>query len=459
MPEQIKENKMGVMPVNKLIITMSLPMMVSMLVTALYNVVDSIFVSMIGEYALTAVSLAFPIQNLMIAIATGTGVGINAMLSMNLGRKDSDSVNRVAMNGVFLAIMSYMLFLVFGLFFTRPFFEAQTDIPEIVDFGCQYMNIIAILSFGVFGQITFDRLLQGTGKTLYTMFTQGLGAITNIILDPIMIFGLFGFPAMGVAGAALATIIGQVLGMMLSIFFNLKKNHEIQFRLHNLRPHLQTIRGIYSVGFPSIIMASISSVMTFGMNLILMAFTSTATAVFGVYFKLQSFIFMPVFGLNNGMIPIISYNYGARNRLRIVRTIKLCVVYAVSLMCIGFVVFQLFPGALLSMFSASPDMVAIGVPALRLISISFLLAGYCIICGSVFQALGNGVLSLIVSVARQLVVLLPVAWLLAKSGNLNLVWWSFPIAELMSLALSTVFLRRIYRKEIKPLPDGVPLNG
>ncbi|AEE17184.1 MATE efflux family protein [Treponema brennaborense DSM 12168] len=454
MQNQIQENKMGVMPVNKLIITMSVPMMVSMLVTALYNVVDSIFVSMIGEYALTAVSLAFPIQNLMIAIATGTGVGINALLSMNLGRKDFDAVNRTASNGVFLAVCSYVLFLLFGLFFVRVYFESQTDIPEIIEFGCDYMKICAIFCFGLFGQITFDRLLQSTGKTLYTMFTQGLGAVVNIILDPIMIFGLFGFPAMGVAGAAVATVIGQIAGMFMSIIFNLKKNHEITFAFRSFRPNLQTIRGIYSVGFPSIIMVSIASVMTFGMNIILMAFSSTAVAVFGVYFKLQSFVFMPVFGLNNGMIPIISYNFGARNRHRIMKTVKLCVIYAMGMMIVGFALFHLCTGFLLSMFNASPEMTAIGIPALRIISISFLFAGFCIICGSVFQALGNGVLSLIVSVARQLVVLLPIAWLLSRTGDISAVWWSFPIAEIASLICSTVFLRYIYKKEVKPLPAG-----
>ncbi len=454
MSEQKTENKMGVMPVNKLIITMSLPMVVSMLVTAMYNVVDSIFVSRIGEAALTAVSLAFPIQNLMIAVATGTGVGVNAMLSMNLGRKDFPAVNRIAMNAVTLAVASYAAFAVFGVFFTRFFFEAQTDNLEIIEFGCQYMYIISIFSFGLFVQITLDRLLQGTGKTLYTMFTQGLGAVTNIILDPILIFGFLGFPAMGVTGAALATVIGQILGMFLSVYFNLKKNNEIEFQLKNLKLHLQTVRSIYSVGVPSIIMASISSVMTFGLNTILMSFTSTATAVFGVYFKLQSFIFMPVFGLNNGMIPIISYNYGAKNRSRILKTIRLCVLYATTVMAVGFLVFQFFPVQLLSLFNASQDMVLIGVPALRLISISFLFAGYCIITGSTFQALGNGVMSLVVSVARQLVVLLPVAWLLSRTGRLNIVWWSFPIAELVSVALCSVFFRKIYVKQIKPIPAG-----
>lgn len=459
MSDSSKENKMGTMPIGKLIVSMSLPIMVSMLVTALYNVVDSIFVSRISENALTAVSLAFPIQNLMIAISTGTGVGINAMLSMNLGRKDFGAVNRIAMNGIFLAVCSYILFLIFGVFFARPFFEAQTDVPEIVEYGLQYLNIIAIMSFGIFGQITLERLLQATGKTLFTMFTQGTGAIINIILDPIMIFGLFGFPAMGVAGAAIATVTGQIIALIMAVVFNLKKNHEIQFSVSNFRPHLQTIRSIYSVGLPSIIMASIGSVMTFSMNQILMVFTPTAVAVFGVYFKLQSFVFMPVFGLNNGMIPIISFNYGAKNRLRIVKTIKLCIVFAVCLMIIGFSIFELFPVHLLNLFDASEQMISIGVPALRIIGIHYLLAGFCIVFMSVFQSLGKGVTSLIVSAARQLLVLLPVAWLLSKTGNLNMVWWAFPIAEIVSLLVSSFFIRRIYLKEIKPLPEGVPTSG
>ena len=451
MSNSLQENKMGTMPIGKLIISMSLPIMVSMLVSALYNVIDSIFVSRISENALTAVSLAFPIQNLMIAISTGTGVGINAMLSMNLGKKDFKAVNRVAMNGIFLAVCSYILFLIFGLFFARPFFEAQTDVLEIVEYGCQYLNIISIMSFGVFGQITMERLLQATGKTLFSMFTQGTGAIINIILDPIMIFGLFGFPAMGVAGAAIATVIGQIIALTMAIIFNLKFNHEIQFSLSTFRPHLQTIRSIYSVGLPSIIMASIGSIMTFSMNQILMVFTPTAVAVFGVYFKLQSFIFMPVFGLNNGMIPIIAFNYGAKNPLRIIKTVKLCIVYAVVLMALGFLIFELFPIPLLKLFDASEQMIIIGVPALRIIAVHFLFAGFCIVFMSVFQSLGKGFTSLIVSVARQLLALLPIAWLLSKTGILSMVWWAFPIAEVVSLLVSSFFIYRIYHREIKTM--------
>lgn len=451
-----KENKMGVMPVGPLLFSMALPMMIAMLVQALYNVVDSIFVSQLGEDALTAVSLAFPVQNLMIALSTGTGVGINALLSKSLGEKNYEQANKTAVNGIFLAVCSYLLFLVFGCVGVRFFFETQTEVASIIEYGCQYLVICTTASFGVFGQIVFERLLQSTGKTIYTMVIQGVGAIVNIIMDPILIFGMFGLPAMGVAGAAIATVMGQIVAMLLGLYFNLRKNHEIEIRFKGFRPDAATIRRIYSVGIPSIVMASISSVMTFGMNMILMAFTSTATAVFGVYFKLQSFIFMPVFGLNNGMVPIISFNYGARHRDRMVKTIKLSIFSAVCIMLVGFAIFQLFPSVLLGLFNASEEMLAIGVPALRLISTSFLFAGFCIIAGSVFQALGNGVYSLINSVTRQLLVLLPVAFLFSLTGNLDLVWLSFPIAELFSVTLSALFLRRIYRQIIAPLGhDGV----
>lgn len=456
MSEIRKENKMGVMPVGKLLFSMALPMMIAMLVQALYNVVDSIFVSRLGEDALTAVSLAFPVQNLMIAVATGTGVGINALLSKSLGEKNYEQANRTAANGIFLAVCSYLLFLLFGLFGVRIFFETQTDIGSIIEYGHQYLTICTIMSFGLFGEIVLERLLQSTGKTFYTMLTQGIGAIVNIIMDPILIFGLLGFPALGVSGAAVATVVGQIVAMCLGIYFNLRKNHEISLQMKEFRPDGSTIKRIYSVGIPSIVMQSISSVMTFGMNTILMGFTSTATAVFGVYFKLQSFVFMPVFGLNNGMVPIISFNYGARHRDRMVKTIKLSIFSAVCIMLIGFSVFQLFPDVLLGFFSASAEMLAIGIPALRIISLSFLFAGFCIIVGSVFQALGNGVLSLIVSVTRQLLVLLPVAYLLSLTGNLDLVWLSFPIAELFSVTLSALFMRYIYQKIIAPLGhDGV----
>lgn len=448
---QTKENKMGVMPIPKLLVSMSLPMMLSMLVQALYNIVDSIFVAQIDEYALTAVSLAFPLQNLMIGVATGTGVGINALLSRSLGEKNEKEASLTANNGIFLAILSYLVFAVIGLTAARPFFAMQTDIPEIVEYGTQYLTIICLCSFGLFLQITFERLLQSTGKTLFTMITQGTGAITNIILDPILIFGLFGFPKMGVAGAAAATVFGQILGLVLAAIFNLKVNKEIHLSLKGFHPNGTVIRKIYSVGVPSIIMMAIGSVMTFGFNKILLMFTSTATAVFGVYFKLNSFAFMPVFGLNNGMIPIIAYNYGARNKKRITDTIRLSITTAVCLMLVGLAVFQLIPDKLLLLFNASDHMLEIGVPALRTISLSFLFAGFCIVTGSVFQALGNGMYSLFVSIARQLLVLLPAAYILAHTLGLNAVWWSFNIAEIVSLLTSGLLLRRIYKEKIRDL--------
>lgn len=450
----MEENKMGVMPVTRLLVTMSLPMMLSMLVQALYNIVDSMFVAQLSEDALTAVSLAFPVQSLMIAVASGTGVGINALLSRNLGERNFEGANNAARNGVFLAIVSCIVFALLGLVGSRLFFSLQTDNPVILEYGVQYMSIITLFSVGIFLQITFERLLQSTGRTFYNMITQGTGAIINIILDPIMIFGLFGFPRLEVAGAAIATIVGQIVAVIMSFCFNHFKNKEISLSPRGFRPHGRTILFIYKVGIPSIIMQSIGSVMTFGMNKILLMFSSTAAAVFGVYFKLQSFIFMPVFGLNNGMIPIIAYNYGARNKHRIIETARKSVLIAVCIMVLGFAIFQIFPAFFLStLFRASENMLAIGVPALKIISISFLFAGYCIIVGSIFQALGNGVYSLIISATRQLIVILPVAYIFSTVFGLSMVWWAIPIAEIVSVILSTLLLKRIYRKVIKPLPD------
>lgn len=448
-----EENKMGTMPVNKLLITMSLPMMASMLVQALYNIVDSIFVSRINENALTAVSLAFPIQTLMVALGGGTGVGINAVLSKALGEKDFDKANKAAVNGVFLAAVSYLAFLFVGLLAVTPFYASQTADAEIMAYGHQYLTIVCCFSFGMYTQFVFERLLQSTGKTFYTMITQGTGAIINIILDPIFIFGYFGMPAMGVAGAAFATVIGQIVAGIMAFAINRKKNTEVRLHFRGFKPDKGMIGLIYKVGIPSIIMQAIGSLMTYGMNRILMVFTSTAAAVFGVYFKLQSFIFMPVFGLNNGMVPIIAYNYGANKKDRLLKTEKLSVLYAMSIMFIGFLVFQTFPEVLLELFDASEAMLNIGIPALRTISISFLLAGFCIIEGSVFQALGNGVYSMLVSIARQLVVLLPVAYLLSRLGKVDYVWWAFPIAELMSLAMSVAFRIQIGRQIIRHLGE------
>lgn len=450
------ENKMGVMPENRLLLNMSIPIMISMLVQAFYNVVDSYFVSKISQDALNAVSLAFPVQNLMIAVSVGTAVGVNALLARSLGQKDQEKVNRSAMNGIFLMAASCLVFVVLGLACSRLFYSVQTDIPGIVDYGGDYLTIVCSLSFGLFGAVLMERLLQATGRTFYTMISQAVGAIANIILDPILIFGLGPFPRMEVAGAALATVIGQMLSCAIGIFFNATRNPEIKLSFKGFRPHPQTIREIYSVGLPSIVMQSIGSVMVFGMNQILIAFTDTATAVFGVYFKLQSFFFMPVFGLCNGMVPIVAYNFGARKPDRMVKTIKLAVIYATVLMVVGFAVFQLFPGPLLELFRSEEDaaggLLSIGIPALRIISFSWLLAGFGIVSGSVFQALDHGVLSLTTSLVRQLIVLLPVAFLLARLfQNLDVVWLAFPIAELFSCTLCAVFMRRVYRRDILPL--------
>lgn len=448
------ENKMGIMNVNKLLLSMSIPMMISMMVQALYNVVDSIFVSRIGENALTAVSLAFPIQNLMISVVVGTGVGINTFVSKSLGERNFDNANKAANNGVLLAIISSLVFVVFGIIGSKTFFETQTNITEIISYGNEYLTIVCIISIFMFLQITFEKLLQSTGKTIYTLITQSTGAIINIILDPILIFGLFGLPKMGVKGAAIATVIGQMIAMLLAIYFNIKKNNEITLSFSNFKLDSKIVKKIYAVGLPSILMASIGSVMTYGMNRILIAFSSTATAVFGVYFKLQSFVLMPVIGLNNGIVPIIAYNVGARKKERIVKTIKLGTLYAMCITITGLVVIQFIPDKLLMMFNATDDMLSIGITALRIISLSFIFAGFNMVALSVFQALSHGVLSMEVSLIRQLVVLLPVAYLLSLTGSINIIWWSFPIAEIVSLIFSVIFMKGLYKREINNIKQN-----
>ncbi len=444
-----KENRMGTQPVKQLIISMSLPMMISMLVQALYNVVDSIFVAKVGEGALTAVTLAFPMQNLMIAVGSGTGVGINALLSRSLGEKKFDRSNSAASSGIFLTILSFLVFLVVGFFFSEAFIKTQISDPEIIRYGATYLQIVSCLSFGIFFQMTFERLLQSTGKTIYSMISQGTGAIINIIFDPLLIFGIGPFPELGVAGAALATVLGQVVAASIGLYCNLKYNNEIQLSIKEVfTPVGSTISEIYYVGIPSMLMMSIGSIMTYLMNLILGTFSSTATAVFGVYFKLQSFFFMPIFGLNNGLIPVLAYNYGAKRKDRIKEALKFAILLAVSIMIIGCATFLAIPELLLSFFNASEDMISIGVPALRTICLSFPLAGACIMMGSIFQAFSKSFYSLIVSVGRQLVVLIPVAWLFSMTGNINMVWWAFPIAELMSLALSSYFFTKLYREKV-----------
>ncbi len=446
-----KENKMGVMPVNKLLLSMAVPMMISMLVQALYNVVDSVFVSRISENALTAVSLAFPMQNLLISFAVGFGVGINALMSRALGEKDPGHASRIAVSGMILEAASYVIFLVLGLFFTEIFMRAQIsaevpaeDAEEIIRYGVDYLRIVLIFSFGVFMEISFERILQSTGRTTLSMVTQLIGAILNIIFDPILIFGLIGFPALGIAGAAWATVGGQIIAAIVAFFINKHKNTDIT--LAGAKPSWVSMAAISRISIPSIVMSSISSVMTFFMNRILTTFTSTAATVFGAYFKLQSFVFMPVFGLNNGMVPIIGYNYGARKPERIHKTIKLSMVYATAIMAIGFIIFQLVPDKLLLFFDASENMLNIGVPALRTISICFLLAGVNIICSSSCQAFGYGMYSLYISAARQLVVLVPVAYLMSLTGKLNNVWLSCPIAEALAIAICVPMLLHVLKK-------------
>lgn len=440
-----QENKMGTMPVNKLLISMSLPMIISMLVQAMYNIVDSVFVAQISENALTAVSLAFTLQNLMIAFAGGTAVGVNALLSRSLGEKNQDHVNQTAVNSVFIFLVTAVIFMIAGLTLSNLFFNVQTTNTEIVNAGTQYSMIVVGCSIGLFCQFLFERLLQATGRTLFTMVTQGLGAIINIILDPIFIFGLCGFPKMGVAGAALATITGQIIACLLALFFNLKFNHDIHFKFKRFRPNAHIVKQIYSVGIPSIIMQSIGSVMTFGMNTILITFSTTATAVFGVYFKLQSFVFMPVFGLNNGMIPIIAYNLGAKQKKRMFDTIKLAMIYATGMMIIGVIFFETIPQTLLGFFNASEAMIKIGTPALRIIAIHFIFAGFSIVCSATFQAVGKGTYSLLTSLIRQLLVLLPCAYVLSLTGNLDLIWLCFPIAEIFSAVTSFILMKRTRR--------------
>lgn len=451
------ENKLGVMPITKLIWNMSLPIIASMLVQALYNIVDSWFVSRVSEQALTAVSLAFPAQNLMIGLATGTAVGVNALMGRALGARLRERADRVANNGVFLAVVGFVISALLGLTCSDLFFRSQTQVESIIQMGNDYLRIVTIGSLGMFCQIMYERLLQGTGRSLLSMYTQGLGAIINIILDPIFIFGL----KMGVAGAAVATIIGQFCGFALAVWFNHRKNTDITLSLRGFRPDFRLIGEIYAIGLPSVIMIAIGSVMTFLMNKILITYHAaheTAATAFGVYFKLNSFIFMPIFGLNNGVIPIVAYNYGAQNRRRMMVTIKRSTLYACCIMVFGTVLFWAIPDTLLRLFDASDVMLAAGVPALRIIALSFCMAGMCIALGSSFQALGKSMYSMVTSIVRQLVFLVPIAYVLARYGaaigNSDLVWWCYPIAEVSSLLLTLVFFRHIYKTVIAPLPEG-----
>ncbi len=447
----LQENKMGTMPVGKLLANMALPMIMSMLVQALYNVVDSIYVSQISESAVTALSLAFPVQNMQIGFAVGIGVGVNSLLSKSLGEKNQEAANRTAGNGMVLMFIAVVIFMLFGFFGVRPFFEAQSTVTETVEGGIAYTRICCLLTLGVFMQVLSERLLQATGRTMYVMYTQALGAIINIILDPILIHGWFGLPALGIAGAAWATVIGQWAGALLGLYFNEKHNPDVQFGRRYLKLDPQTVKTILTVGIPSIVMNGIGSVMNFGMNQILQGFTETATGVFGIYFKLQSFFFMPLFGLNNATISIIAFNYGARKPERITKTLRLAVTVALCLMIAGLLAFQLLPDVLLGIFNPSAEFLTIGRTALRTISWSFPIAAVCISLGASFQALGNGIYSTITSICRQMLVLLPVAYLLSLTGDVHMVWLAYPIAEFASCAATVFFFIRIYRQKIKPL--------
>ena len=451
-PEAVRSSdRLGTMPEGQLLFRMALPMILAMLVQALYNIVDSIYVAQISENALTAVSLAYPMQTLMIAVSTGLGVGINSTVSRSLGERDGARAGRLALHGLLLILASAAVFTAIGLTGARAFMDTQTDIAEIVEGGTAYVSICMGLCVFQFVEITFERFLQATGRTVHSMISQGVGAVVNIVFDPILIFGWLGFPAMGVAGAAAATVFGQAVACVLAIVFHVRGNRELRLPLRGFRPQRRAFRQILSIGVPSILIQAIGSLMSYGMNRILLGFVSTAAAVFGVYYKLQSIIFMPVFGLNNGMVPIVAYNYGARKKSRIVRTVRLSCVTAVAMMAAGLLLMQLLPETLLLLFDAQEQMLRVGVPAMRIMSLCFLPAGFCIVISSVFQALGNGVYSMITSFLRQVVVLLPVAYLLSLAGRVELVWWAFPIAEVASLVFTLLFLRRINRRVLQPL--------
>lgn len=449
----MRENKMGTMPVNKLILNMAVPMMISMIFQALYNIVDSIFVSQHSQDALTAVSLVYPVQIVLIAVGVGTGVGVNAVLSRSLGEKNQKMIDKIAGNAIFASLMNSLLFVIVALFFVDIYFANMSDIELVVNYGKSYMRIVSAFSIGLFFQIMSEKFLQATGRTMLSMVVQISGVIINVVLDPILIFGWFGLPSMGATGAAIATVTAQIVAAAIGMIMNLRINKDINFKLKYIKPDKDVILKIYKVGLPSIIMQSIGSVMIYLFNIILLTFSDTAATVLGVYYKLQSFFIMPVMGLNNSLVPIIGFNYGAGNSKRIYATIKTAIAYAIAIMILGLVVFQIFPVELFQMFDASPELLEIGVSALQIISYSFVFAGFSIVCSGVFQALGNGVYTLIVSFARQIVVILPVAYFISLSGDVHAVWWAFPIAEIAALGLTSFFLMKINKNVIKQLPD------
>ena len=449
---ELSQNKMGTARMFPLILSMAVPAMFSMLVQALYNIVDSYFVSQVSEKGLAAISLAFPIQNLLIAFGVGTAVGVTSLISRRLGQGRQDEADSAATHGILLSLCTYVLFALYGAFFTTPFFRMFESDPEIVQMGDTYISICCIFSFGLFVEISLEKILQATGNMIWPMIFQLVGAVSNIILDPILIFGMFGMPAMGVAGAAIATVGGQIIAMIFSIVVVVLREHAVRITFRGFRPHWRTVRDIYTVGLPAIVMQSIGTVMTMALNGILSAFSTAAYTVFGLYFKLQSFVFMPVFGLTQGLMPIMGYNYGARNKKRLLSALKQGCVIALIIMTLGLLVFLLFPAQLLGIFNASRELLEIGVPALGIIASCFLFAALGIVSSTLFQAVGRGVYSLIVSLMRQLVVLVPAAWVLARiTGEVNAVWWAFPIAEVFSLIASIFLFLRLYRKEIRVL--------
>lgn len=450
-----KENKMGVMSENKLLLSISIPIMLSMLIQALYNFVDSIFVARFSEDAFTAVSLTFPIQIFMIAVGIGTGIGINALLSRSLGEKDYITANKSANIGVFITFVSALVFTVIGLLFSRTYFASQVDVPEIINYGRDYMFYNCVFSFGLFGQLLFSRLLQSTGQSVLSMILQLVGTIINLILDPIFIFGLFGVPTMGVKGAAIATVISQVISMFFGIYLNNKYNVEIKLSLKQMKPDVDIIKRIYLVAFPSIIMQTVVSVMALAFNNILLTFTETAVNVFGIYFKVQGFFFMPVFGLNSGIVSIVAYNYGAKKPDRIIKTVKLALIYASGILFVGFLVFQFVPHYLLYIFDSSDEVLEIGVTAFRYISLCFLFGGFTITVTSFFQALGKGFLSMFISIIRQFVLIIPMAYFLSLTGNVDLVWLAFPISEFFAAGLAAIALHRVYHQVIIPLKEDL----
>ena len=442
-------NKMKTDSIDKLIINISLPMMISMLIQSLYNIVDSIFVSKISADAFTALSLSFPLQSLIIAFATGIGVGFNSLLSRALGEKNKDKASLMAKNGIFVEFINFIIFLIVGLFLIKPFFKIQTDSETIIQYGYDYLKICCCFSFGIFGQIGFSRILQATGKTFYSMLIQLIGAFLNIILDPLLIFGIGVFPKLGVKGAAIATVISQIVGFFFAVFFNKKINKDVDLSFKKFSIDFKAIKKIYAIGFPATIMQALSSFMVFGLNKILLSISLSFPIIFGVFFRLQSFAFMPVIGLTNGIIPIVSYNYGAKEKHRIIQTIKLSSIYASVIMIIFMIALQIFPQFFISFFEISPKILNDTILAVKIISISFIFIGFCSVISAVLQALGNGFLSMLISFFRQIIVLLPLAFVLSKMSKTYAVWFAFPIAEFFASILSLILLYIVYNKKIK----------